>query len=130
MTIRGRVLDALKRFPETRNDDRLLYWKVLEEMGLAILHHPVGYVIKRDDIEKMPSFESIQRRRQEFNEQGKFIPTDPEVLALRRIYYNLCPRELLDEEGQPEEVVMAVCRRCHKRHTEGCHLIGGVPAGI
>lgn len=152
MSIRERVLDALQKFPETRNDDRLLYLKVLEDMGIIkrfssipefrlwvdTLHHAhhdfyptmtSGWFLMEDRMKDMPSFESIRRRRQEIqNDEHQFIPTDPDVLAKRRLFYDLCPREILEEEGQPEEILNAVCARCQKRGTERCPIISGVAA--
>lgn len=119
-TIRGLVLKILKEHPEARNSDKLLYAQVIEAMGLTF---------SIENLERLPSPESIRRRRQEAQAEGKFIPTDPEVLAIRK-FYNLCPREILSEEGQPVEIVLAVCRRCPRDGLEDCNLIGEVPAGV
>jgi len=122
MSIRDRVISVLKEFPETRNDDKLLYAKVIGAMGVTF---------SIENLEKLPNPESIRRRREEIqNDEHRFIPTDPDVLARRRLYYVLCPREVLTEEGLPVEIINAVCRNCYKRGTEDCHMIGGVPAGL
>jgi len=141
MTIREHVLEVLQKFPETRNDDRKLYIKVLEAMGLAREHHPSGtgaegLFIFQVDLDKLPAFEAVIRRRAEIqNEEQKFIPTDPEVLQRRRLYiyfHHKCPRELLFGEmeelvarqgsGNAKEMLEAICRRCPKLNTDDCQF--------
>jgi len=134
-TIKQMVIKVLQESEETRNDDRLLYLKVLEMMNLIEPHGEIfergGYIIDLNNIDKMPSFESIRRRRQEIqNDEHRFLPTEPEVLLNRKLYYELCPYELLSEEHQPQEILKSVCKRCPKHGTDRCNLIYGVPAGV
>lgn len=130
MSIRDRVISVLKEFPETRNDDNRLYLKVLEDMGVATVGS-LGIYIKIENIDKLLSPESIRRRRQEIqNDEKRFIPTDPDVIAKRRMFYLMCPGEILSEENQPPEIIKAACGKCQKIRTEDCHKIGGVPAGL
>jgi hypothetical protein len=66
----GRVLENDER---ARNDDRWLVVKVLQEMGFKIF-------IPYDQLDKMPSFESIRRCRQKIQEDGEYLPTNKKVL--------------------------------------------------
>lgn len=79
------------------------------------------FIIDVENIDKLPSFESIRRRREEIqNDEKRLIPTDPEVLAKRQIYYLTCARDALESEGQPVGVLDAVCRRCPNEGTQDC----------
>jgi hypothetical protein len=67
----------LEHFPETRNNDNYLcnlYWKLVD--GIKEL----------DDVIYATSPEVLRRARQKIqNEQGKYLPTDPDVRKKRRI---------------------------------------------
>ena len=63
------VVEAvLKKDERTRNDDKWLIIKVLQELGINIF-------IPYDKLEVMPSFESITRSRRRFQEAGLYPPT-------------------------------------------------------
>jgi len=62
------VVEAvLKNDERTRNDDKWLIIKVLQELGINIF-------IPYDKLEVMPSFESITRARRKFQEAGLYPP--------------------------------------------------------
>lgn len=125
-TIKQMVRKVLRENEDTRNSDKLLYLKVLEAMGFIKEWNYWGdgkakYLLNSDDVERMPSYESIRRRRQEFNERGQLLPTDAEVLLKRRLYYDLCPYEVLLGEHLSDEILKSVCARCPMRGTAECH---------
>ena len=76
---RERVSYILDKFPHTRNCDLHLISKYMKEF----------HAINRLDewaaraTEVKVSFESIRRVRQKLNEQGLYLPTDPEILEQR-----------------------------------------------
>jgi len=123
MTIRDYVIKCLKEFPETRNDDKLLYIKTLEAMGLIEVVENKVALIDMNKLYQLPSFESIRRRRQEIqNDEKLFLPYDPLILVKRAMYVE-CPRERLAKDNHPKEVLDAVCRKCPKYRTEDCNLL-------
>lgn len=79
------------------------------------------YVIS--DVSKMPSFESVRRRRQEIqNDEKRFIPTDPDVIAKRRMFSLMCPGEILSEENRPpksSELCAIGAQNCEPRTATG-----------
>ena len=80
MTVKGKVEELLKRFPETRNNDfylQLLYAKY-------VLNLPIPY-IEWDQIKNIGGeLETVSRCRRKYNEMGLYLPTDSEVLQQRK----------------------------------------------
>ncbi len=70
-TVKDVVEEILSEDRRARNDDKWLIIKVLQRMGYNI------HIDKRE-LEDMPSFESIRRTRQKFQEEGKY-PADEEI---------------------------------------------------
>ena len=83
-TIKERVEWILKNYPEARNNDFYLYLLYLRnferELSKYIKYIPFGL------IKSATPFESVRRARQLIqNTEGKYPPTDPEVIRRRRI---------------------------------------------
>ena len=81
-TVKERVEHILQNHPEARNSDlylTILYLRKFTELGKYIKYIPYNVIKKYDGI-----FESIRRSRQKLQEEGKYPPTDPEVLRRRR----------------------------------------------
>jgi len=81
-TVKERVEWLLQRFPNARNSDlylTILYLRYFTELGSYIKYIPYELIKKYDGI-----FETIRRTRQKLQEQGKYLPTDPQVLKRRR----------------------------------------------
>ena len=79
------VEDIMIREPNTRNSDKELVFSVLRELGIA-KDTKHGYFILKKDIDDMPAFESITRiRRKIQNDEGRLLPTNPDVLKERRL---------------------------------------------
>jgi predicted metal-dependent hydrolase len=75
------VLDLLTNLPETRNNDRLLIWKVWDRQGLI----SNGFLNCFDFYSKAISPESIRRVRQKLQETRYDLkPTSARVSTLRR----------------------------------------------
>jgi len=86
LAMRQIVDEVMSNHPETRNSDKLLTFKVLERLGL-ITDTGHGYYFTKSKISEMPSFQSIRLVRQIIqNQEKRLLPTDPEVMRLRRIY--------------------------------------------
>ena len=73
------VEQILAEDERARNDDKWLIYRVLS--------HYTKVYIPFEDFEKIPSYETITRARRLIqNKEGKYLPTDPEVLKKRRIF--------------------------------------------
>lgn len=124
-TIRHYVEEVLRDVEQARNDDKVLVIEVLKRMGFVRIEDG-NIVIRLEDLDKLPAFESIRRERQRIqNQELRYLPTDVEVLVLRKIYDLTCPVEKLREqetEPRPPEYYRAICRRCPKYRTDDCQL--------
>ena len=82
-TMKERVEYLLEKYPNARNSDFyliILYIrKFVPELAKYIRYIPYNVIKKYDGL-----FESIRRTRQKIQEEGKYLPTDPEVLKRRR----------------------------------------------
>ena len=81
-TVKDRVEYLLARYPDARNSDlylTILYLRKFTELGKYIRYIPYNVIKKYEGI-----FETIRRTRQKIQEQGKYLPTDPEVLKKRK----------------------------------------------
>jgi len=76
------VEETLEKFPITRNSDRELIFRVLVSQGL-VLHVEGGITIPYENLNKLPSFESITRCRRKIQEEGRFLPCE-EILEARK----------------------------------------------
>lgn len=80
LSIKDNVEKLLKDFPATRNSDKFLEYKYVTE----VLKVKISFM----DWNKLSSvnFDSITRARRKFQEEGYYLPTDPEILKQRRRY--------------------------------------------
>ena len=77
-TGKARVEWILEKYPSARNSDTLLqfiYMRVFE--GIDIPY------VEWEKISKL-SLETVRRMRQKLQEEGKYLPTNPEVLKRRK----------------------------------------------
>jgi len=101
-TMKSQVEYVLKNYPSTRESDELLWWMVFKtfygdlakELGKYMSR---GYVPK-ELLDKIPKFETVTRIRRKLNEQGLYLPRNPEVLERRRKAEKHW-RRLMVEEG-------------------------------
>lgn len=68
----GQILAANE---EARNDDKVLISEYLARFGIHI---------PKDVLRRMPPFETIRRERQHYQAEGKYPPTNPEVIMQRQ----------------------------------------------
>jgi hypothetical protein len=93
-TVRERVEYILKTYPDARNDDFYLYLLYVRHFEPKLS----GYIkfIPFSLIKSATRFESVRRIRQKIQEEGRYLPTDPEILEKRRklakIYRQVMPR--------------------------------------
>ena len=81
-TVKERVEWILQKYPNARNSDlylTIIYLRKFTELGKYIKFIPYEVIKKYDGI-----FETIRRTRQKIQEEGKYLPTDPNVLRKRR----------------------------------------------
>jgi hypothetical protein len=76
VTVKDTVEAVLQSDARARDDDKWLTIQVLRKLGFNIY-------IPYETLESMPSFESIRRTRQKFQEQGLYQPS-PEVADGRK----------------------------------------------
>ena len=80
-TVKARVEYILRKYPEARNDDRylwLMYVREFDDLGKYISYVPYGV------LKKAVSFGTLVRvRRKLQNDEGKYLPTDPDVIRKR-----------------------------------------------
>ena len=91
-TVKERVEYLLDKYPNTRNSDLyliILYLRYFTELGKYIKYIPYDVIKKYDGIT-----ETIRRMRQKIQEEGRYLPTDPEVLKRRRKLYELYRRAI------------------------------------
>ncbi len=97
--VKDKVEHCLKCFGETREDDSLLIISVLSSFykyhfmdllarSMVNLGLPVPFIIRKENREnghykKLPSSETITRIRRKFNNEGKYLPKNPDVLRNR-----------------------------------------------
>ena len=78
------VVAILEDDPESRNDDRRLTFKVLQQLQGDSSSNI--FVLKLRELYKLPAFTTIARVRAVMqNELSKFLPTSEEVRRKRRI---------------------------------------------
>ena len=81
--MKDKVEYLLQKYPNSRNSDFyliILYIrKFIPELAGFFRYIPYNIIKKYDGL-----FESIRRCRQKIQEEGRFLPTDPEVLKRRR----------------------------------------------
>jgi len=81
-TVKERVEYLLEKYPNARNSDLyliILYLRKFTELGKYIKYIPYEVIRKYDGV-----MESIRRARQKIQEEGRYLPTDPNVLKRRR----------------------------------------------
>lgn len=76
--ISKQVEGLLQRYEVCRNSDSNLIIAILHVNGIFLSHQD-------REIIRGISFESITRERRKLQEEGKYLPTDPEVARKRRI---------------------------------------------
>lgn len=74
-----RVLDILKKYPETRSDDRKLFVRVYQSYG-ANIAAPFCEVVTDPDL---PSFESMRRARQKIQNYCEDLRAEEPVESIR-----------------------------------------------
>lgn len=78
---------VLQNYPETRNDDLLLTHVLWHQYyGDALFRNERGVLsIEIKKIKELPREDHISRIRRSFQENMKYLPTDPEVVKQRGI---------------------------------------------
>lgn len=83
------LLDMVERilagYPETRNSDTHLVIELWIKFYPEVIRKgstgDFGIYLK--DLDKVPSASAIERYRRKLNQDGKYLPTDPDVLKAR-----------------------------------------------
>ena len=63
---------ALKEFPETRDSDKALFWRMF---WIIYAEDSDSDIMTKEQFMDMPSFDSLSRIRRRFNEKGMYLPT-------------------------------------------------------
>ena len=87
-TLKSKVEYILSTIPETRNDDTLLalqVWHSLRsDLFLSLEGREGLYIRAKDLLDHLPNHDNISRIRRKFQEEGKYVATDPEVFRQRQ----------------------------------------------
>jgi hypothetical protein len=87
--VRDRVKYVLEHYPSTRGNDRELmfrYYRIFEPW--------IGFKVRDfDALLQMTSMETVRRRRQEFQHDGEFLPTDKTIRKRKRL--SEIPQEMI-----------------------------------
>ena len=84
-TIKNKVENILKNFPQTRaSDDKLIARYIFEYHKNMVDLLGDDAVIKLKDLAKLPSFETIRRSRQLIQNTEKKYQPEPKVIEYRR----------------------------------------------
>jgi hypothetical protein len=96
--VKKRVAKLLEKYPHLRNDDQALiryYWRIFEGYEIPIPSKP------------KTGAASIIRARQKLQEEGCYLPTNPEVIEQRRkqesMMYYFALEGSIDEQYQDLE---------------------------
>lgn len=81
-TVKERVEYILNRYPNTRNNDFYL-WLIYVRLFEPELKKYIKF-IPYELIKKITPFSTIWRMRRKIQEEGRYLPTDPEILKKRR----------------------------------------------
>lgn len=81
-TVKERVEYILSRYPQTRNNDMYL-WIMYVRTFVPELSKYIKF-IPYEVFEKATPIETVTRARRKIQEEGRYLPTDPEVLRKRR----------------------------------------------
>jgi len=92
MKLYDKVKTILENYPETRNSDKKLIWRIWKELGLiygVTYTHDDGIVYGRESIQydnfmKAPSTESVRRCRQKIQSLHPELEPTSEVIRKRR----------------------------------------------
>lgn len=87
-TYKEKTAAVLKKYSATRNSDMNLYahYLYMYYPGKIIKNQADELCIRLSDLKEMPTMENIRRSRQIIqNDDGMFLPTDPEVAKERGI---------------------------------------------
>ena len=112
-TYKQRVRHILLEHPEARNSDMELFVCYLIKFHRNRLSDTnVGWALPLENFKHLPPFENLRRCRQIIqNDNGEFLPTDPQVIKDRKIkeknWYNAEVREAQGMGGKkPEQFVV------------------------
>lgn len=83
MTIKQKVEHCLKNFPETRNSDAILTFRVIHEFHNSNIKQFEGKWWITTEILKDIKEDVCKRYRAQFNQKGLYMPTSQQVLELR-----------------------------------------------
>tara|TARA_B100001013_G_scaffold133753_1_gene78415 strand:+ start:1459 stop:1779 length:321 start_codon:yes stop_codon:yes gene_type:complete len=85
------VEHLLAKYPEAKNNDFYLQWVWLKE----IMKFDLPDIPSRQSRDLAGKMCSIRRARQKIQGNGKFLPTDKDILDRRRKWRNASPKESL-----------------------------------
>lgn len=81
--LKSKVEDVLIKYPETRNSDVILTFMIIKEyLPNEIKEIDDKFFISTFALKRVRE-DNVKRIRAKFNEKGKYLATDPEVLKKR-----------------------------------------------
>lgn len=86
-TLKSQLEQCLIEFPETANSDikltNAIWYKFYREY--LFLNEENELCVKIKDLYDLPKEDTVKRIRAKFNSEGKYLPTDPEVIKQRKL---------------------------------------------
>lgn len=82
-TTQDRVEAILENFPETRDNDNLLYYHVVASVHKGIERHTVEYFFTRFNSLDVPAFETVRRTRQKLQAACPWLRANETVESFR-----------------------------------------------
>ena len=94
MKLQDKVEYCLKNFPETRNSDPMLTFKVIYEFHNSHIKQFENNWWTTTEIQKEIREDHVKRLRAKFNERGMYLPTDEKVLKQRKLLQKIWHQEM------------------------------------
>jgi len=85
MKLKDKIEYCLTKYPNTANSDVQLTFSVIHEFHNSHIKQIDGKWWTSCEIQKEIREDHIKRIRAKFNEEGKYLPTDPRVIKQRRL---------------------------------------------
>lgn len=82
-TIKSIVYNVLKEFPETRNNDAVLYVRICSLIDERVLQKPFSYVLIHSQELGFPNYESVGRTRRKLQEEHPELQADENAKEIR-----------------------------------------------
>jgi len=103
--LKGKVEDCLEKDEKSRNSDIRLYNMLIVSFPIYRTYVRIDgdgdFSVKLKDKYNLPKEEDVCRIRRKLNSEGKYLPTDPEVIKQRKLAEKEWHEEMSDSVSNP-----------------------------